>query len=157
MADTRIDVLSRVEGVPDAEERCGLWHQLHEPTRALSRHGAMIESRFRPDDRPDEALRHRVSGGRLGDLPSVGPVIDPRRPPRRARRDRRDRHPRGGIGPGARDPVWDSPLVHLRADRHRRRDSGRDREEDQRARTEAVHRQDYRANLIPEQDFQKYQ
>src|SRR5437867_7024028 len=75
MAGARAEVLARVEGVPHAEDRGGLRHQLHEPTRALSGHGSMVESRFHPDHSPDEALRHRISRRRLGDLLGVDPVI----------------------------------------------------------------------------------
>src|SRR2546422_8113529 len=66
VADARVDVLARVEGVPDAEHRGRLRHQLHEPPRALSGHRSRVESRLRPDDRPDETLRHGVSRRRAG-------------------------------------------------------------------------------------------
>ena len=78
MADARVDVLARIERVPDAENRGGLRHQLHEPLGALVGLSAGVESRFRPDDRPDEALRDRVSARRVGNLPGVGPTIVPR-------------------------------------------------------------------------------
>src|SRR5438132_1483865 len=75
VADARVDVLARVEGVPDAEHRGRLRHQLHEPPRALSGHRSRVESRLRPDDRPDETLRHGVSRRRVGDLTGIGAVV----------------------------------------------------------------------------------
>jgi len=57
MPGAALNILARVEGVPDAEQRGGLRHQLHEATRALSGNGPVVESRFHPDDGPDETLR----------------------------------------------------------------------------------------------------
>ena len=75
MPGAALNILARVEDIPDAEHRGGLRHQLHQALCAPAGHRAGIESRLGPDDGPDEALRHGVTSRSVVDVSSVGAMI----------------------------------------------------------------------------------
>src|SRR5207249_5429775 len=61
VSDPALDVLAHVEDVADAKPCRRRRHELHQPTRALTRDRARLEVRLHKDDRLDQLGRERVS------------------------------------------------------------------------------------------------
>ena len=62
-------VLSRIEGIPDAQIMCGLWHQLHQALSPGRGNCLRVPTRLGVDDSPNERGVH--TGGLAGFLESV--------------------------------------------------------------------------------------
>src|SRR2546422_9289772 len=65
MADAAVDVVPRIEGIPDTQGRRRRGHELHQALRAAAGDGARVELRLGFDDGGDQVFGNGVSACRL--------------------------------------------------------------------------------------------
>src|SRR2546426_5660733 len=68
MADAAVDVVPRIEGIPDTQGRRRRGHELHQALRAAAGDGARVELGLGFDDGGDEVFGNGVSACRLLDM-----------------------------------------------------------------------------------------